>query len=278
MVSDLFFVDKKYVSSRDFVSSREVDVPFEPTTSDMQILQDTTHYRVLEVEGNLSSARASYFHKSIGGYSAVKPRAMQELFDYQIAKNNKEVIDMLNVKYIIQTNEKGEEFPTLNPDANGNAWFVSKIQSVNSADEEMKALNDLNTKEVAVRRKEKDDKNFDLSLPFKLDSLAKIKLTSYKPNHLKYVSNNKNNGFAVFSEMYYKNGWIATIDGKESPILRVNYALRGLNIPAGNHKIEFKFEPQVVKTGSMIALVSFIGMMLLLVGGIYLDRKKKKQL
>ena len=78
--------------------------------------------------------------------------------------------------------------------------------------------------------------------------------------------------------MYYKNGWIATIDGKEEPILKVNYALRGLNIPAGNHKIEFKFEPQVVKTGSMIALVSFIGMMLLLVGGIYLDRKKKKQL
>jgi hypothetical protein len=278
MVSDLFFVDKKYVSSRDFVSAREVDVPFEATTSDMQILQDTTHYRVLEVEGNLSSARASYFHKSIGGYSAVKPRAIQELFDYQIAKNNKEVIDMLNVKYIIQTNDKGEEFPTLNPDANGNAWFVSKIQTVNSADEEMKVLNDLNTKEVAVRRKEKDEKNFELSLPFKLDTLATIKLTSYKPNHLKYTSNNKSEGFAVFSEMYYKNGWIATIDGKEEPILKVNYALRGLNIPAGNHKIEFKFEPQVVKTGSMIALVSFIGMMLLLVGGIYLDKKQKKQL
>jgi LPXTG-motif cell wall-anchored protein len=110
------------------------------------------------------------------------------------------------------------------------------------------------------------------------DSTATIKLTSYKPNHLKYVSNNKNKGFAVFSEMYYKNGWIATIDGKEEPILKVNYALRGLNIPAGNHKIEFKFEPQVVKTGSTIALVSFIGMILLLVGGIYLDKKQKKQL
>lgn len=280
MVSDLFFVDKKYVSSRDFVSAREVDVPFEATTSDMQILQDTTHYRVLEVEGNLSSARASYFHKSIGGYSAVKPRAIQELFDYQIAKNNKEVIDMLNVKYIIQTNEKGEEFPTLNSDANGNAWFVNELKMFGNADAEMKALDKFDSKNFAVysqvepflkRMPNKNEK-------FIKDSTATIKLTSYKPNHLKYVSNNKNKGFAVFSEMYYKNGWIATIDGKEEPILKVNYALRGLNIPAGNHKIEFKFEPQVVKTGSTIALVSFIGMMLLLVGGIYLDTKKKKQL
>jgi LPXTG-motif cell wall-anchored protein len=279
MVSDLFFVDKKYVSSRDFVSAREVDVPFEATTSDMQILQDTTHYRVLEVEGNLSSARASYFHKSIGGYSAVKPRAMQELFDYQIAKNNKEVIDMLNVKYIIQTNEKGEEFPTLNPDANGNAWFVSEIKMVKDANAEMKALDKLDTKNIAIANKFLFGSFFkNDSKIFSKDSTATIKLTSYKPNHLKYVSNNKNNGFAVFSEMYYKNGWIATIDGKEEPILKVNYALRGLNIPAGNHKIEFKFEPQVVKTGSTIALVSFIGMILLLVGGVYFDRKKKIQL
>ncbi|GAA4049139.1 YfhO family protein [Flavobacterium chungnamense] len=280
MVSDLFFVDKKYVSSRDFVSAREVDVPFEATTSDMQILQDTTHYRVLEVEGNLSSARASYFHKSIGGYSAVKPRAMQELFDYQIAKNNKEVIDMLNVKYIIQTNDKGEEFPTLNPDANGNAWFVNELKMVENADAEMKALEKFDSKKEVIFDKSSDIFGPYKKMPFKnqsfvKDSTASIKLTSYKPNHLKYVSNNTNNGFAVFSEMYYKNGWIATIDGKEAPILKVNYALRGLNIPAGNHKIEFKFEPQVVKTGSTIALISFIGMMLLLVGGIYLDRKNK---
>lgn len=280
MVSDLFFVDKKYVSSRDFVSAREVDVPFEATTSDMQILQDTTHYRVLEVEGNLSSARASYFHKSIGGYSAVKPRAMQELFDYQIAKNNKEVIDMLNVKYIIQTNDKGEEFPTLNSDANGNAWFVNELKMVDNADAEMKALEKFDSKKEVIFDKSSDIFGPYKKMPFKnqsfvKDSTASIKLTSYKPNHLKYVSNNTNNGFAVFSEMYYKNGWIATIDGKEAPILKVNYALRGLNIPAGNHKIEFKFEPQVVKTGSTIALISFIGMMLLLVGGIYLGRKNK---
>lgn len=276
MVSDLFFVDKKYVNSTNFVSAREVDVPFEATPSDLQILQDTTHFRVLEVEGNLSSARASFFHKSIGGYSAVKPRAMQELFDYQIAKNNKEVIDMLNVKYIIQTNDKGEEFPTLNPDANGNAWFVSELKMVNSADAEMKGLEKLNTKNVAISNSFEFGSLFKNDLKkFTKDSTATIQLTSYKPNVLKYNSTNKNAGLAVFSEMYYKNGWNAYVDGKATNHFKVDYALRGMLIPAGSHVIEFKFEPQVVKTGSTIALISSLGMLLLLVGGIYFENKKQ---
>lgn len=273
MVVDLFAVDKSYVNADDFVSAREVDVPFEPTAVDNQILSDSTSFRVLDVQGFLNG-RASYFYQSIGGYSAVRPIRMQELFDYQISKNNIEVLNMLNVKYIIQTDEKGEEFPMANPDANGNAWFISKIISVNSADQEMKALNKLNTKEEAVRRKEKGEKSFELSLPFRKDSTATIRLISYKPNHLKYVSDNQNDGFAVFSEMYYENGWKATIDGKATRIHKVNYALRGLNIPAGKHTIEFKFEPQVVKTGSTIALISSIGMLLLLGGAVYRERKK----
>ena len=112
---------------------------------------------------------------------------------------------------------------------------------------------------------------------FKKDSLSSIQLTSYKPNQLKYVSNNSSEGFAVFSEMYYKNGWKATIDGKEAEILNVNYVLRGLQIPAGKHTIEFKFEPEVVKTGSTIALMSSIGMLLLIGAGVYFERKKKIQ-
>ncbi len=275
MVTDLVLVDKSYVSKKDFVSAREVDVPFEATEIDNQILQDTTHYRVLDVAGFLN-ARASYFHKSIGGYSAVRPIKMQELFDYQIANNNVEVLNMLNVKYLIQTNEKGEEFPVANPDANGNAWFVSELKKVNSSDEEMKALNKLDTKNLAVYQKEmiKEPKR---GLNFKKDSTATIQLDSYKPNYIKYTSSNTNNGFAVFSEMYYKNGWKATIDGKETTILKVDYALRGLPIPAGKHNIEFKFEPQVVKTGSIITLISSIGMLLLVVGGIYYEKKKRKE-
>ena len=272
MVFDLFFVDKKYVSEKDFVSRSEVEVPFEETPADLQILQDTTHYRVFEVAGNLSSARASYFHKSIGGYSAVKPRRMQQLFDYQIAKNNIEMLNMLNVKYIIQTDSTGAAFPVQNPDANGNAWFVKELKTVKSADAEMKALDKLDSKNVAVV----NNKDFEFkNKTFAKDSVANITLDSYKPNHTKYSSNNENEGLAVFSEMYYYKGWKATIDGKETEIFRVDYVLRGLQIPAGKHIIEFKFEPEVVKTGSMITLISSIGMLLLLLGGIYSENKKR---
>lgn len=275
MVADLFFVAKNYVNAKDFVSAREMNEPFQAKEADMQILQDTTHYRVFEVNGNMSSARASYFHKSLGGYHAAKPKRIQQLFDYQIAKNNKNVLDMLNIKYIIQSDEKGQEFATINPDANGNAWFVKEIKFVKNADEEMKALDKLDTKKVAITQ---DFNNTKLGDPksFVKDSLATIKLDLYKPNHLKYTSNNSNDGFAVFSEIYYKDGWKATIDGKEAPIYRVNYTLRGLEIPKGKHTIEFKFEPEVVKTGSTIALFSSIGMILLIIGGVYFERKKKK--
>lgn len=279
MVFDLFLVDKKYVSDKDFVSRSEVEVPFQETAADVQILQDTTHYRVFEVDGNLSSARTSYFHKSIGGYSAVKPRRMQQLFDYQIAKNNIEILNMLNVKYIIQTDSTGAAFPVQNPNANGNAWFVKKIKLVQTADEEMKSLDKLDTKNVAVF----DDFNNgskikDLGLNTKFDNKGTIQLEIYKPNYLKYYSNSREEGLAVFSEIYYEKGWIAKIDGKETEILRVNYVLRGIQIPAGKHTIEFKFEPQVVKTGSTITLVSFIGMLLLLCGGIYFENKKRIEL
>jgi hypothetical protein len=274
MVSDLFLVDKKYVDAKDFVSSREVEVPFAETLADIQILKDTTNYRVFDVSGHLTG-RTPYFHKSIGGYSAVNPRRMEQLFNYQISKNNIEILNMLNVKYIIQTDSTGAAFPVQNPDINGNAWFVQNIKFVQNADQEMKALDKLDTKNVAVMNaKEFEIKN----KAFAKDSVATIILDSYKPNHLKYTSKNSNEGLAVFSEMYYKNGWKASIDGKETEIFRANYALRALQIPAGKHTIEFKFEPQVVKTGSTIALFSSIGMLLLLIGGIYFERKKSLNL
>jgi hypothetical protein len=271
MVSDLFLVDKKYVDGKDFVSRREVDVPFQETPTDAKILKDTTNYRVFDIAGHLSG-RTPYFHKSIGGYSAVNPRRMEQLFNYQIAKNNIEILNMLNVKYIIQTDSTGAEFPVQNPNANGNAWFVKKLKAVNSADEEMKSLDKLDTKNVAVVK----HKDFEFeNKVFAKDSLASVTLDSYKPNHLKYTSNNENEGLAVFSEMYYENGWKATIDGKETKIFRVDYVLRAMVVPAGKHTIEFKFEPQVVKTGSIITLFSFIGMLLLLIGGIYVENKKR---
>ena len=274
MVADLFFIDKRYVDKESFVSAREMDRPFEASVADQQIMQDTSYFRVFEIDGNLSSARASYFHNSIGGYHAAKPRKMQQLFDYQIAKNNIEVLNMLNVKYILQQNREGQSVPAVNPDANGNAWFVKSVKFVNNADEVMKALYSINTKNKAIINKAEFGDAVK-QLTFTADSTAVINLTAYEPNYLRYESDNANEGLAVFSEMYYGHGWNAYVDGKPAPHFETDYALRAMMVPAGKHVIEFKFEPQVVKTGSTIALVSFIGMIILFGIGIYTERKKK---
>ena len=274
MVSDLFFVDKKYVSAKDFVNGRDVEVPFHEKPSDTQILKDTTHYRVFEA-GDLMGARTSYFHKSIGGYSAVRPRRVQQLFDYQLAKNNLDILNMLNVKYVIQTDKEGKEFPIINPDANGNAWFVSDVKLVNKANDEMKMLDKFDTKRAAIFNIHLyGDKFKNARLKRNLDTSGTIKLKVYKPNYLKYTSTNGKEGLAVFSEIYYENGWNAYIDGVKTDHFPVDYVLRAMIVPGGEHTIEFKFEPQVIKTGSIITLISAAGMLLLVIGGVYFKRKK----
>ncbi len=270
MVLDLVLVAKNYVNKDDFVKAYNMNMPFEPTQADKMIATDTSHFRVYEPQGAMASARSSYFHKSIGGYSAVKPRRMQQLYDYQIAKNNVGVLNMLNVKYVIQPSEEGGNMAFVNPGANGNAWFVNNIKFVNTADEEMQALDSLNTKKEAVfLLSHIYDSERPFATTYKTDSLATIKVEKYSPNRIVYQSINTNKGFAVFSEMYYDHGWEATIDGKKAEIFRVNYALRGLKVPAGKHKIEFVFNPKVVQTGSTIALFSSLIILLLLLGGFY---------
>jgi len=274
MVLDLYVIDKNYVNTDDFVNARQVDEPFQPTPADLEILKDTDpNFKVFEPGQGMAGGRTSYFHKAIGGYSAVKPQRIQQLYDYQIANNNIQVLNMLNVKYVIQTTEEGQPIPLRNPDANGNAWFVENIMVVDSADKEIKALDSLDTKKIAVVHKEfySNTKNN----AFIKDSLATIKLEEYKPNYLKYTAQNANDGVAIFSEIYYPNGWKVTIDGKEVKEFRANFVLRGLSIPAGKHTIEFKFEPEIVKKGSSIALFSSIGMLLLLLSGFYIESKKK---
>ncbi len=277
MVLDLIVIDKNYVNAQDFVSAREVMEPFQPTPADLKILQDTDpNFRVYEPSQGMASGRTSYFHKSIGGYSAVKPQRMQQLYDYQISQNNIQVLNMLNVKYVIQTTEEGQPIPLQNPNANGNAWFVNEIKAVNSADAEIKALDSLNTKTTAVlNRKEFVSQAKELeNKKFQTDSLSSIKLISYEPNYLKYISDNSQNGVGVFSEIYYPKGWKVTIDGQEVEMFRVNFVLRALQIPAGKHTIEFTFEPEVVQKGSTMALFSSMGMLLLILGGLYYERKK----
>ena len=294
MIGDLFFIDKNYVSNnpKQFKSQREVNDPFQSNQADDFILKDTTIYRVYEVQGRLQG-RTSYFHKSVGGYSAVRPRRYNQLFDYEIdqklsdlGKNIdpktmtliKEIpmLNALNIKYLIVQTQDGESVPIINPMTNGNAWFVKSIQFVNSADEEMKSINKFDSKNVAIINEDEFGKLVKNSkVTFEKDSLASIKLDNFKPNVVRYTSNNTNDGLAVFSEVYYPKGWNATIDGKAADIFRVNYVLRGLKIPAGKHSIEFKFEPEVVKTGGTIALFSSVGMMVLIIVGLYFERKKK---
>lgn len=288
MVADLVFVDKNYVDKDAFVSAREVDVPFQPTQGDAEILKDTSVFRVYDIQGRLQG-RTSYFHKAVGGYSAVRPRRYDQVFEYiienslnDLGKNinpetlsltkNIPVLDALNVKYILVPTEQGA-IPITNPYINGNAWFVNQVKMVNTADEEMKALENTDLKNIAIVNQNdfSDIKN----TTFVRDSTATITLQQYKPNYIKYTSQNANEGLAVFSEVYYPKGWNVYVDGKPSTVFRADYVLRAIKIPTGKHTIEFKFEPQVVKTGGTIALASSIGMLFLIVGGLYFERKKQ---
>lgn len=275
---DLVGVDRRYVNNDNFVSAIQVKKPFQPNAADLEIMKDDSHYRVFDVTSG--AARASYFHNSLSGYHAAKLKRFDELFDFHITKNNMNVLNMLNTKYIIADDDKGNIFPYTNDDANGNAWFVNTVQRLENPNQEIKALDSLETKTKAILTDNLSDDSYPktvakLSKDYVVDSIANIQLTNFKPNYLKYTSNNSNTGFAVFSEIYYGKGWQAFIDGEQVPHLRVDYVLRGIEIPKGEHQIEFKFEPQVIKTGSRIALASSIFLALLLVLGLFYEFKKK---
>lgn len=264
IVFDLVTIDRRYVNNDDFVSVSRLLKPYTPTDADKMILEDDSVFRVYDI--TTGSTRPNYFHNSVNGYHAAKMRRFNELYDFYIVRNNMEVLNMLNTKYIIAERE-GQIFPYRNEDANGNAWFIKKLIKVESANKEIKALDSINNKIEAVYQNP-SKKSIDVKSEYVVDSTATITLDEYKPNYIKYESNNANSSFVVFSENYYGEGWQAYIDGAEVEHMRVNYILRGLAIPKGKHTIEFKFDPQVVKTGSKIALASSIVMVLLLLGGL----------
>ncbi|OAD44487.1 YfhO family protein [Polaribacter atrinae] len=277
MLFDLISVDKKYVNEDDFKSARKIDKPFIASTADKIILQDKSHYRVGNFTVNpMNDGSTSYFHQSIGGYHAAKLGRYQELFDFQIAKNNMQVLNMLNTKYFIIGNDKGDKQSQLNPDANGNVWFVENVKIVESANEEMQALDSLNTKNVAVYQKDVSNE-YQPNFPKEIDSTANIELLNYDVTTLTYQSKTAKEQFAVFSEIYYKEGWNAYVDGKLTPHVRVNYVLRGMTIPAGEHTIEFKFEPKVIQQGKMISLASYALLILITAGWFFYEKKKEKQ-
>jgi hypothetical protein len=267
---DLWLVDKRYLSSDNFTSAREVQEPFQPTQADLAILQDKDpNFRVLNLSVNtFNDASTSYFHKSIGGYHGAKPKRYQEIIETHISRNNMAVLNMLNTKYFIVPSRAeggGEPVAQRNPDALGSVWFVREYKLVANADSELNALSDFDPSKTVIIDQRFGDHTRGLSLNY--DSAAAIKLTSYEPNHLKYESSAASEQFAVFSEIYYDKGWKTFIDGKEAAHIRVNYLLRGMRVPAGKHTIEFKFEPESYRTGNKISLASSgaIILMLLLV-------------
>lgn len=254
MLIDLFSVGKRYVNSENFTRPALDEVTFNKTAADEAILKDTSNYRVYDVQG-LYSARSSYFHKTIGGYHAAKLTRYNDLLDRQISKGNMGVLNMLNTKYFLSGDQYEE-----NPDALGNAWFVNNISYVANADKEMAALDSLDTASDAVA-----DKKFRTTLGNAVPKAPgdTIYETSYAPNALSYKAKTGKGGIAVFSEIYFPWGWTATIDGKEAPIGRVNYVLRALRIPAGEHEINFRFDPQSVRVTNSISVASVTGIYLL---------------
>jgi len=282
---DLFVVNKRYLSKENYQSKRE-NTYLAMNDADKEILNDKGYYRVYNIQpGSFTSeARTSYFHNSLGGYHGAKLRRYQDLYDSCLFNETNRMItdaqsggldftkygvmNMLNTKYIVYGTAKDNIIP--NPVANGAAWFVRDVIAVNSANEELKTLCTLNTQTTAVV----DASKFKTE-NITFDSTAQITLLEHKPPYLKYESNSSGNGLAVFSEIYYDKGWKAFIDGAEAPILRADYVLRALQVPAGKHVIEFRFEPKAYTVGNKVMFASSWVTVLILLGAIGISVKKE---
>jgi hypothetical protein len=291
LLFDLVVVARSYVNTQEFVSKAQFQYPYRTLEVDKQILKDKGHYRVFEPRLKLANSRTAFFHNTLGGYHAAKPRQFQEVYDFyldqgyekfEVNERNINIINMLNVKYIIKDLEGEQDqagagaVALRNPYPNGNGWFVEKVSFVDTADDEMLSLLGLETKNEAVIRKGRAEEGI-IQETYGKDSLAAIELVGYKPDHLTYKATNTENGFAVFSEIHYPYGWNAYIDGQLEPHYRVNYILRGMEVPAGKHTIQFKFEPTIVDKGIKISLTSSIILFLLILGGVYYEFRRKKE-
>jgi len=293
---DMWAVNKRYLNDDNFVRSNVVENPFQPSDADKQILQDRTPgYRVLNLTVNpFSDASTSFFHHSIGGYHGAKLKRYQELIELQIDPEMNRlmnvlrtsadpgqldgilgglpVLNMLNTRYLIIMSSNGP-MPVLNQHAMGSAWFVSDFEVVENADAEILAVGDIDPAESLVV-----DRRFAAALDgksFRTDSSAAIILENYKPNHLTYKTSAPTEQLAVFSEVYYPNGWDAYIDGEPTEHFRANWILRAMTVPAGNHTIEFKFQPSIYSTGESISLASSILLLLLVVVYGVIEVRKK---
>ena len=265
VVLDMWPVDRRYFNDNNFVAKKENRNIFEMLPFEERLLKDPEYFRVMNCADNtFSESRTSYRLKSIGGYSAAKLRRYQDLIDRHLTQMHLPVIGMLNGKYIITPDEGGQPLIRLNPYALGNAWFVERLVPVDGANAEIDSLMTISLETEAVI-----DKEFvpmASSLEPGIPDRADIRLTAHTPETLDYEVTSSEPGVVVFSEIYYPHGWKASIDGSPADHFRVNYLLRAMNVPAGQHKIHFVFDPDSVRKGDTIAIIFCILMYLITFG------------
>lgn len=303
---DLWTVNKRYLNDENYVDKIFAENPFQTESSDLlaekvqgnpnleSIIanvnvnktletiadKDKTHYRIFNnILGTFSETNTSYFKSSIGGYHAVKLRRYDDVINeyFQVMDSVKvpNILNLLNAKYwVVGSPEQPQAVP--NPTANGNAWFVSDLKFVNTANEEIKSIGLIDNKKTAVIAS--SDKEYFNNKPVQADSTATISLTEYQPNELEFKSKSRTPQLAVFSEIYYPHGWKMFVDEKEVPYIKADYLLRAVHVPAGNHNIRMIFEPEVIEKGKWISLLCF-GLFIVLSGlGIFMMNKKKKEI
>ena len=293
---DMWQVNKRYLNDGMFVERSVRETPQQETATDRQILQDKApDYRVLNLASNtFNENETSYYHKSIGGYHAAKLRRYQEMIDQYIGKEMRDmqgaivnaqgdmtrvagdsiypVLNMLNTKYVILPLQGGQTAPLLNPYAFGNAWFVDRISYVDNANAEIDAVGKLNLRHEAVA----DSKFKDvLGEPVAQQSNAVVTLKKYEPNELTYTVESQKGGIVVFSEVYYP-GWTATVDGTDTPVGRVNYILRAINVKPGKHTVVLTFKPASVKNTETAAYVAYLLLVLAIAAGVFFEMKRRK--
>ena len=295
-LGDMWLVNKRYLNDDNFVEPQQNLTGFAKTPADEMILQDTTlDYRVLNLARNtFNENETSYWHKSVGGYHAAKLGRYQDLISECLAPEMQKlmayvgqvggnfqateldsicpVINMLNTRYYIFGSRDGQQIPVQNPAANGNAWFVDTLQYVATPNDEMAALQQLDTKRAAVA-----DMQFKetLGAAEATDTLSSVTLTQYDANELHYTVNSPAGGVVVFSEIYYP-GWTATLDGQPLPLARANYVLRAARVPAGEHQIAMVFKPASVKMTETIAYIAIALLVLGFLAALALSLKKKQ--
>lgn len=302
---DLWTVNRRYLNDDNFVDKTFADSPFQTENSEylmskagndsfvQSLLQQTEvnkalqtiaekdkdHYRIFNnVLGTFSETNTSYFKSSIGGYHAVKLRRYDDLINKYFSTTDQiktvNILNMMNTKYFLVGDQQKPQI-TPNPEANGNAWFVSDIKFVDNPNEELNETGNVDTKKIAVISK--DDKAYFNGKNLAKDSTAYLDLKTYQPNELSFESSSKTPQLAVFSEVYYPHGWNVYLDGNKVDYIKANYLLRALYVPAGKHKIEMKFEPAVIEKGKLFSMISFgLFVLLSLIGAYFLFKDSRK--